>query len=99
LHDLAEYQVVKDAFDQMSSKEKDTLIAARKAHKEAVIFLHEWAHTLGVVHAQRWQRIMNPIYDSGQSQFSEIEARMIELALKRPPDLRQQFARIARETP
>jgi len=46
-----------------------------------VVFLHEWAHTMGLIHAPREARIMNPAYDHTQSEMSETEARMIELAL------------------
>ena len=35
----------------------------RKAHKEVVIFLHEWGHTLGLLHHEDPAVIMNPSYD------------------------------------
>jgi hypothetical protein len=93
LHDLAEYEVVRASFDQMSNAERERLMALRKAHKELVIFLHEWAHTLGLPHAQHYARIMNPTYHHGMSRLSETEARLVELGLA----LRDEPARWRRE--
>jgi predicted Zn-dependent protease len=81
LHDLAEYQVVQRHFDEMMPGEREQVVSARKAHKELVVFLHEWAHTLGLVHAQRTGSIMNPQYSNHQTSFSESDADMIAIAL------------------
>jgi hypothetical protein len=99
LHDLAEYEVVRGAFDQMSPVERERLIGLRKAHKEVVVFLHEMMHALGLIHAQRWQRIMNPTYHHGQSQLSDTEAHMLELGLERPADWRARLARLVEREP
>ena len=58
LHDLAEYDVVRSWFDTFTESEKEAILAARKLHKEQVIFLHEWAHTLGLIHVKREAGIM-----------------------------------------
>ncbi len=101
LHDLAEYQAVQGAFDEMSAAERDRLLFARKAHKEAVVFLHEWAHTLGLIHAQKWNRIMNPSYHQGQALFSDEEARMLEVGVRQKdaPGWREALARLVAEAP
>jgi|GEM_PF-4493208 len=95
LHDLAEYDLFRSALDEMSAGERDQLLSVRKAHKEVVVFLHEWAHTLGVLHARHWQRIMNPAYHQGQMRFSDGEARMIEMGLQRR-DAAEYYAELGR---
>jgi hypothetical protein len=82
LHDLAEFEAVKSLLEDLPSDERDQLLSARKAHKEVVIFLHEWAHTLGLIHAQREARIMNSSYHHRQSEMSATEAEMVEASLR-----------------
>ena len=82
LHDLAEYDLLHKEFDTLTDGERDTLLAARKVHKEQVIFLHEWAHTLGVIHAQRASAIMNPAYDASMAGFDAVEAQLLDAALR-----------------
>ena len=53
LHDLAEFDAVRRLFDTFTDSERDAIVAARKLHKEQVIFVHEWAHTLGLIHVRR----------------------------------------------
>ena len=86
LHDLTEYDELHRQFDTLSERERDALLAARKLHKEQVIFLHEWAHTLGLIHVRRPSGIMNPAYDSEQSGFDATEARFLEIALRHRGD-------------
>jgi hypothetical protein len=86
LHDLAEYDYLRGAFDALTAGERDAIMSKRKVHKEQVIFLHEWAHTLGLVHAKRFQSIMNPSYDSAMRGFSDEEAGVIERVLARAGD-------------
>ena len=86
LHDLAEYDVVRSWFDTFTESEKEALLAARKLHKEQVIFLHEWAHTLGLIHVKREAGIMSPAYDASMSGFDETELRYIDAALGRRSD-------------
>jgi hypothetical protein len=82
LHDLTEYDELHRQFDTLSERERETLLGARKLHKEQVIFVHEWAHTLGLVHVRRPSGVMNPAYGSEQLGFDETEARFIEVALR-----------------
>lgn len=87
LHDLAEYEVVKEAFDQLDPPDRDRLLLERKKHKEQVVFLHEWGHTLGAVHAVQADLIMSPIYHSGATRFEDGNARVIEWAVRRRGEL------------
>lgn len=82
LHDLAEEQVIARYFDELTAAERSRILAARKAHKEEVVFLHEWAHTLGAIHAVRPQFLMNPTYDNAQTHFCPTNARIIALGMR-----------------
>lgn len=86
LHDLAEYNEVRRLFDTLTDREREALLVSRKLHKEQVIFLHEWAHTLGVIHDRRPSALMSPSYDSEQVGFDETEARLIEIGLQHRRD-------------
>jgi hypothetical protein len=102
LHDLAEYEVVRQYFDELYPVERDRLLSMRKAHKEVVVFLHEWAHTLGIIHSKRSVRVMNPAYDHHQAEMSETEARMVEAALRAGNDraaLARELLAIATDAP
>src|SRR5262249_22571820 len=82
LHDLVEYQLAREYFDEMSNSERDRLLAARKAHKELVVLLHELGHALGAVHAPRASLIMNPAYSESQSRFDDGNARLVVASLR-----------------
>jgi predicted Zn-dependent protease len=81
MDDQEEGRVFAAAFGMMPASERETLYEERKAHKELVLFLHEWAHTLGAMHAESEALVMNPAYDPKQSGFSEFEARCMSVAL------------------
>jgi predicted Zn-dependent protease len=81
MNDTAELQVFDRLFDKMDGKERLDLYAARKAHKELAVFVHEWAHTLGAVHESGEGRLMTPAYGTQSSTFSEADAGMIERGL------------------
>ena len=57
--------------------ERQSVYSQRKAHKEVVIFLHEWGHTLGLLHHEDPAVIMNPSYDPHQAAFSAFEQSQI----------------------
>ncbi|HZS39711.1 MAG TPA: hypothetical protein VFF06_22920 [Polyangia bacterium] len=82
LHDLAELEALRRNYDELPDDARDRLLAERKAQKEQVVFLHEWAHTLGAIHAIHSDLIMNPEADAQQSRFCAPNARLIEIALR-----------------
>lgn len=84
LHDVVEYQVAQEAFDELQPGERERVVAARKSHKEQVIFLHEWGHTLGLGHTGHEWAIMNPTYSEQMARFGDEDGHAIEAALKRP---------------
>jgi hypothetical protein len=47
LHDLAEHAYLRGALDALTERERDGVMMKRKAYKEQVVFLHEWAQRSG----------------------------------------------------
>jgi len=70
-------------FSLLDPAERQSVYGERKAHKEVVIFLHEWGHTLGLLHHEDPAVIMNPSYDPHQAAFSPFEQGQINLVLGR----------------
>jgi tetratricopeptide (TPR) repeat protein len=81
MNDAAEIRQIAEVYDQMSDRERLALYAARKAHKELAVFLHEWAHTLGALHERGDGRLMSPAYTREASTFSEADAGLVEHGL------------------
>jgi predicted Zn-dependent protease len=70
-------------FHLLSEAERRRLYADRKAHKEVVVFLHEWGHTMGLLHHEDPAVIMNPHYDAKQTVFTDFERDVIALVVGR----------------
>ena len=83
MDDEQEFQAFERAFKLISPEERQRLYADRKAHKEIVIFLHEWGHTLGLLHHEDHRIIMNPAYHPEQAEFSDYEKRIVMVVLER----------------
>ena len=81
MDDEEEGRALEREFSMLSEDERDKLYGDRKAHKEVVMFLHEWAHTMGALHVGEPRQIMNPVYDPKQAAFSDFEKRLIGLVL------------------
>src|SRR5262249_34069951 len=75
------------AFDKelplVTAERRKRLYEERKAHKEIVVFLHEWGHTMGALHNEDPQVLMNPVYQPKAAGFSAFEKRLIALVLDR----------------
>jgi hypothetical protein len=82
LNDLMEADVLRQQFDAVKPSERERILAERKHHKEQVIFLHEWAHSLGAIHAHGSQLLMNPAYDPEQSRLCGPNAHILAVALR-----------------
>jgi tetratricopeptide (TPR) repeat protein len=63
--------------------ERIKLYADRKGHKEIVMFLHEWGHTLGLLHHEDRTGFMNPAYDPREVGFTDFEKEVIALVVER----------------
>ena len=70
-------------FALLDPGERQDLYGVRKLHKEVALFLHEWGHTLGLLHHEDRAALMNPIYDIHQSGFSPFERQVISLVIDR----------------
>jgi hypothetical protein len=83
MDDEQEFRAFEQDFKLISPDERQKLYAERKVHKEIVCFLHEWGHTLGLLHHEDRKIIMNPAYDPQQAEFSDYEQRIVMLVLER----------------
>ena len=83
MDDEEEIRALEQEFKLISVEERQRLYGERKAHKEVVVFLHEWGHALGLLHNEDKTIIMNPAYDHQQRGFSEFEKRVLALVVAR----------------
>ena len=83
MDDEQEFRAFEQEFKLISAEERQRLYADRKAHKEVVCFLHEWGHTLGLIHHEDRNTIMNPAYDPQQTEFSDYDKRILEVVIAR----------------
>jgi predicted Zn-dependent protease len=77
-----EARALGQAFDRLDPGVREQLYSQRKLHKELAIFLHEWLHTLGALHSNDRQRIMNPSYSSRMSNLAIVDAELATTALQ-----------------
>jgi len=83
MDDEEEFRAFEREFNLVSVEERQRLYTDRKAHKEIVCFLHEWGHTLGLIHHEDRKAIMNPAYDSQQTEFSDYDKQILALVIER----------------
>ncbi len=81
MNDAEEARAIEKVFDNLTKSEKTALFTSRKYHKEQIVFLHEWAHTLGAIHAHDEAWIMNPFVNADQRAFAEPENGFLRRAL------------------
>lgn len=82
LYDPAEQDAINAMFPAMTPSKRKEIYKERQRHKRLVIFLHEWAHTMGALHTRRDQMILYPNYDSEMAGFGDENLRLIDAALK-----------------
>ena len=83
MDDEQEARALDQHYQLLSPEERERVYGERKAHKEIVIFLHEWAHTMGVIHSEDHSLIMNPHYDPRQTGFTDREKQILSLVIDR----------------
>ncbi|HEY5090816.1 MAG TPA: hypothetical protein VIK30_12645 [Polyangia bacterium] len=83
MDDEQEFRALEASFKLLSPDERQNLYADRKAHKEVVMFLHEWGHTAGLLHDEDRAMIMNPSYDERQTAFSDFGKEVLALVIER----------------
>jgi hypothetical protein len=83
MDDEQEFRALEKDLGLVSTDERQRLYVERKAHKEIVCFLHEWGHTLGLIHHEERRLIMNATYDPQQTEFSDWDKRILALVIER----------------
>jgi tetratricopeptide (TPR) repeat protein len=78
---LAEVEALNATLDRLSPQERDNVTRERRLHKQTVVLLHEWAHTLGAFHERSSEWIMSPIYDAKQTSFSPESVHLLLASL------------------
>ncbi|MBS2028911.1 MAG: hypothetical protein JST54_13500 [Deltaproteobacteria bacterium] len=78
MDDAAEGQAFDRAFTALSQDERLKLYRDRMHHKELVVFLHEWAHTLGAAHTRILSDLLYPAYDNSQTAFGPPNAEILQ---------------------
>jgi tetratricopeptide (TPR) repeat protein len=82
MNDAEEARQLARVLDTLDEDERLALYAARKHHKELVVFLHEWAHTVGGLHERGDGRIMAPAYGAQAATLSDGLTELVELGLE-----------------
>ena len=67
---------------KFSPEDLEKLYALRKSHKELVVFLHEWAHTLGAIHVDARDHVMSPSYSYKSSVLAPVDTTLLDIALQ-----------------
>ncbi|GEJ57720.1 hypothetical protein AMYX_24610 [Anaeromyxobacter diazotrophicus] len=61
--------------------EIEALLRERRVHRETLLLLHEWAHTMGASHDPAEGFILSPRYDLGCAGFSDASRALLRAAL------------------
>ncbi|MFT3924122.1 MAG: M12 family metallo-peptidase [Myxococcales bacterium] len=80
--DLAERAAIDRAFASFTSARRDEIYQHRKTHKRLCVFLHEWGHTLGAMHVDSKESLLNPAYDEHMQSFDEANHGLVAASLR-----------------
>jgi tetratricopeptide (TPR) repeat protein len=83
MDDEQESLAIDREFQLLPIEERRRLYGDRKSHKEIVVFLHEWGHTMGLLHHEDRASVMNPAYDSQQRVFTDWEKQVMAMVIER----------------
>ncbi len=83
MDDEQEMLAIDREFQLLPVEERRRLYGDRKGHKEIVVFLHEWGHTMGLLHHEDRTVVMNPAYDPHQRGLTDFEKQVVTLVLDR----------------
>jgi predicted Zn-dependent protease len=98
---LGRHMVLRGYSDIAERKElgndyKEELFKVRRRHKQAVLLLHEWGHTMGAIHVDGDETaLMNTYYSKNMTGFASQNADLIRAALEArllPPEQRSEAA-------
>ena len=85
-----EHQRILAVLRHLPAAEQDALYRERKLHKETAVLLHEWAHTLGVLHESDSHYTMHGEYHVRQAGFSPASLQLLSTALRHLPQARRE---------
>ena len=81
LDDGVELEWMKRGLPMTSSADVERLYSARRRHKNAIQWIHEWAHGVGATHvAGRPDSIMAAVYDPQMSQLDWANEELVRVA-------------------
>jgi len=80
--DAAEMDAILKNLKGVSEEEKNKLYSSRKKHKLTTVFLHEIAHSLGVIHERDAASIMSPRYSIEAERFSPEATEWMKAGLR-----------------
>jgi len=75
----AEDRALRETLPDLPEREREALYLQRRTHKETVVLLHEWGHTLGAHHTPAG--VMNETYDRKESFFTEDSVAVMAIGL------------------
>jgi hypothetical protein len=79
--DLAERAAIEQAFASFMPARREEIYKRRKTHKRVTVFLHEWAHTLGGLHVDNKESLLNPFYDDRMEAFDNENHGLVAASL------------------
>jgi hypothetical protein len=93
----SERGAIDSAFDKLGAAEREKLDHARKRHRAVAVFLHELGHTLGAIHENDVQSLMNAQYDPNMAGYSDDSVGLMRLTLEhrdkeQTPDEKHSYA-------
>jgi hypothetical protein len=80
--DLAEREAIDRAFSTHTAARREEIYKSRKQHKRLAVFLHEWGHSLGAMHAQASDALLHESYDERMQSFDSANSELISAGLK-----------------
>jgi hypothetical protein len=80
---VGDARVVYALLPKTENEQKEDLYARRVQHKELGVFMHEWAHALGVGHGGCGGNIMCPVYTPAYNTFTEAVLNQLDQAITR----------------
>jgi hypothetical protein len=81
MNDASEFAAIEQGLSRLDERERIALYRARKRHKAATVFLHEFAHTLGVPHELDPTTIMARRYAPSVDGYSAAATEILRLSL------------------
>ena len=81
LDDAAELTAIHGGLDLVDEDRRLALYRQRIRHREVVVLVHEWAHTLGALHVRDDFDMLDPDYGTEADRFDPGNRRLLELGL------------------